>query len=174
MPHIHTGEGQHDLTVSMYIVRTDFDQPKIMLHVHKKHGVWMQFGGHVELDENPWQAVIHELREESGYDIHQLQLLQPLVRIKSLRGHAELHPQPVNVNTHKVKDGHFHMSIEYAFVTDGEPAHEIGEDESHQIKLYTKEELLALSGDQIYESNRQICQYVLEECVPNWERVSLK
>lgn len=173
MPHIHTEEGQHDLTVSMYIVRTDFDQPKIMLHVHKKHGVWMQFGGHVELNENPWKAVEHELLEESGYDVSQLQLLQPPVRMRTLSGSAELHPQPFDVNTHKVKDGHFHIALEYAFVSDEVPSHDIGEDESDQIRLFTRDELLALPEDQIFESNRSSCLYVLDECLPEWERVSL-
>jgi len=63
MAHIHTQPGQHDHTASAYIVRTDFDEPKIMLHLHRKIGKYLQFGGHVELHETPWQAVVHELRE---------------------------------------------------------------------------------------------------------------
>ena len=65
MPHIHTKPGQHDHTVSAFIVRLDGKQPRILLHRHKKSGVYMQFGGHIELHENPWQAISHELLEES-------------------------------------------------------------------------------------------------------------
>ena len=66
MAHIHTQPGQHDHTASAYIIRTDLDTPRIMLHLHRKIGKYLQFGGHVELNETPWQAVVHELREESG------------------------------------------------------------------------------------------------------------
>lgn len=69
MPHIHTEPGQHDLTVSAYIVRMDLPEPAIILHKHRKLNKWLQFGGHVEPHENPWQAVQREIREESGYEL---------------------------------------------------------------------------------------------------------
>ena len=71
MPHIHTLPGEHDATASAYIVRTDLGEPAIMLHRHKKLDTMLQFGGHVELHENPLEAIAHELREESGYDFRQ-------------------------------------------------------------------------------------------------------
>src|SRR5690349_3881626 len=120
MPHIHTGPGQHDLAVGAYIIRSDFDEPKLLLHWHKKLDKWLQFGGHVELDENLWDAVRHELLEESGYELKQLKLLQPKERMKSLRG-AILHPQPFHLNTHVFNETHNHTVLEYAFVTDQEP-----------------------------------------------------
>jgi 8-oxo-dGTP pyrophosphatase MutT (NUDIX family) len=83
MSHIHKKPGQHDHTASTFLFRTDFSEPKVMLHFHQKLGSYMQFGGHVELNETPWQTVIHELREESGYDIDQLQILQPKQRLKA-------------------------------------------------------------------------------------------
>lgn len=171
MPHIHTKPGQHDLTVSMYIIRTDFDQPKAMLHLHKKYKVWMQFGGHVELYESPWQAVEHELLEEAGYELSQLKLLQPPNRIKEITG-AQLHPQPIDVNTHLAGDRHYHIALDYAFITDEEPLHAIGEHESDQIRLMTLEELLALGEKDIFPGNRDTYTYVFNECLPNWERVA--
>lgn len=53
MPHIHTEPGQHDHTASAYIVRLDEAEPALILHRHKILGQYLQFGGHVELDENP-------------------------------------------------------------------------------------------------------------------------
>ncbi len=54
MSHIHTNTGEHDFCASGSIVRLDStDVPKILLHKHKKLGVFIQFGGHVELNENP-------------------------------------------------------------------------------------------------------------------------
>lgn len=81
MAHIHTEPGQHDHTASGFIVRTDTPEPTLILHRHKKTGKYMQFGGHIELDETPWQAVRHELMEESGYDLSDLQILQPMQRL---------------------------------------------------------------------------------------------
>lgn len=69
MPHIHTKPGQYDHTVTAYIVRTDGDDPKVLLHMHRKLGMLLPPGGHVELDETPWAAMAHELTEESGYTL---------------------------------------------------------------------------------------------------------
>src|SRR3954465_16018556 len=98
MPHIHTEPGQHDHTVSAYIFRTDFSEPKVMLHLHKKHGTYMQFGGHIELNENPWQAITHELREEAGYELDELFILQPHQRLMHLSRGAIAHLQPDSHN----------------------------------------------------------------------------
>ena len=68
MPHIHTAPNQHDMTVSAYIILRDGEDLKCLVHLHKKVGKLMQIGGHIELDETPWQSVVHELFEESGYD----------------------------------------------------------------------------------------------------------
>src|SRR3712207_4516473 len=103
MPHIHTQPGEHDFTASGFIIRTDLEEPKIILHMHKKLGVYLQFGGHVETREDPWQAVTHELREESGYDMDQLKVLQPRDSIKRLSG-IKLHPTPFYLNTHNFNE----------------------------------------------------------------------
>jgi 8-oxo-dGTP diphosphatase len=66
MAHIHTKPGQHDFTASAFIIRIDTPKPKVLLHMHKKLGVLLQPGGHIELNENPWQAVHHEIEEETG------------------------------------------------------------------------------------------------------------
>ena len=66
MAHVHTQYGEHDQTASAFIVRTDTEQPKLLLHLHKKLGVLLQPGGHVELQENQWQAICHEIQEETG------------------------------------------------------------------------------------------------------------
>lgn len=172
MAHIHEGPGQHDLTASAFIIRTDFDEPKIMLHMHKKLGRYMQFGGHVELEENPWQALAHETLEESGYELSQLKLLQPKDRIKKLTG-SIAHPVPICINTHPFKDDtHFHIDIEYALITGEVPKHEVGEDESNEFACFSREELLALSRDKIHENTRQIILFIFDTCLPKWEQVA--
>lgn len=176
MAHIHTGDGQHDLTVSAFIVRTDFDRPKIMLHRHKKLNTLLQFGGHVELDENPWQAIKHELLEESGYELSRLKLLQPHDRLKNVSDGSVLHPQPAYINTHPIdtrdlSGKHFHIDVGYAFVADEEPQQAIAADESADIVMLDKEELLALNHKDIWPATTEICLHVLDVCLPNWEQV---
>ncbi len=178
MPHIHTKDGQHDLTVSAYIVRTDFARPKLLLHKHKKLNTWLQFGGHVELDENPWQSMRHELMEETGYGLEQLELLQPADRLKKVSGKSVLHPQPVYINTHPIDTGdlngstHYHMDIGYLFVTTEEPKHPLAEGESKEMILVDREELLKISKDELWPSTLDICLHILDVCLPQWEHVN--
>ncbi len=153
MPHIHTKPGQHDTTVSGFIVRTDLKEPKLLLHKHKKLGRYIQFGGHVELHETPWQALIHELREESGYAVSQLSLLQPNQRISSLTG-VKLHPVAVYHLTHKFDEKHFHTDLGYAFVAKGEPEAAIADNESNEVIMVTRNELVNLPADLTFESVR--------------------
>ena len=84
MPHIHTAPVEHVFTASAYIIRLDQKEPMLLLHKHKKLHVFLQFGGHIEPHETPWEAITHELLEESGYELGQLELLQPTSRIKQV------------------------------------------------------------------------------------------
>ncbi len=173
MPHIHTEDGQHDTVVSMYIFRTNFDRPKVLLHMHRKHSKWMQFGGHVELNESPWQAVVHELLEESGYEMSQLKLLQPPGRMKQLTG-SVLHPQPVNINTHAIGSSHYHSALEYAFVASGEPLHAVDEAESQDFRLLDRDEVVAIPEGEIYEANRETVLYIFDRLLGEWEQVETR
>jgi 8-oxo-dGTP pyrophosphatase MutT (NUDIX family) len=159
MPHIHTGPRQHDLTVSAVIVRdATSNDPKVLLHLHKKLKKWMQFGGHVELGETPWAAIKHELFEETGYDFSQLKLLQPKKRISTL-DKAVLHPTPLCVNTHETIADHFHTDLTYVFVTNEDARDEVAEGETDNMQLFTSDEIEKLET----EANiKQICIFALE------------
>lgn len=61
MPHIHTKPDQHDMTASAYILRQENGVWKCLVHFHKKVEKLMQVGGHIELNETPWQTITHEL-----------------------------------------------------------------------------------------------------------------
>jgi 8-oxo-dGTP diphosphatase len=53
---------ERHFTVSGFLV----DGPRTMLHWHKKLQLWLPPGGHVDPDEDPVQAVVREVREETG------------------------------------------------------------------------------------------------------------
>lgn len=62
MAHIHE---KIDFTVEVFIVYKD----KVLLRMHDKYHVWLSVGGHIELDEDPEQAALREVKEETGLDI---------------------------------------------------------------------------------------------------------
>jgi 8-oxo-dGTP diphosphatase len=172
MSHIHTKPGQHDFTSSAFIVRLDGDKPKLLLHMHKLLGKLLQPGGHVELTENPWQAVLREITEETGYKLQQLKVLQPKDRLKKLN-HADLHPMPVCQNTHNFSDTHKHTDSAYAFSADSLPAGKPASGESKKFNWVDIDELNKLSKDVIFENVREISIYVLTICIKDWEPVDI-
>lgn len=171
MPHVHTGFGHHDHTASAYIVRFDLPEPAVMLHLHRKLGRYFQFGGHIELDETPWQAVVRELNEESGYDIDQLELFQPAGMLKVDVPTVVRHPYPLDHNTHMFKDeSHFHTDVTYALAATEPPRHETAAHESHDIIAVTVADLEKYPPHQIVPYTAGVVKFILETVVPNWER----
>jgi 8-oxo-dGTP pyrophosphatase MutT (NUDIX family)/GNAT superfamily N-acetyltransferase len=52
------------ITASAILV-TD-DRRRVLLHLHKRLGLWLQPGGHIENGETPWDAAVREATEETG------------------------------------------------------------------------------------------------------------
>jgi 8-oxo-dGTP pyrophosphatase MutT (NUDIX family) len=174
MAHIHTNPGEHDHTASAFIVRTDTVEPQLLLHKHKKLGVLLQPGGHIELNENPWQAIRHEIIEETGYQLSQLKILQPKIRMKTLSG-AILHPIPVSPNTHNFDSGgnHKHTDEGYAFTANGAPLGQPDDGESVDIHWVSLDELKNLKKEEIFDNVRQVGEFVLSIVLSEWEAVEL-
>ena len=53
------------LSATAYI----YNKGKILFHMHKKYKSWFPVGGHVEENEFPHEALIREVKEETGFDI---------------------------------------------------------------------------------------------------------
>lgn len=140
MPHIHTEPGQHDITTSAWIFREDPDELRMLVHMHRKHGKLMQVGGHIELDETPWQTIAHEVPEESGLNLSDLYVLQPLAETLDIAG-ASVHPVPAVANTHAIGGGHYHSDFGYAFIVKGDPELHPAEGESSDLRWLTVGEL---------------------------------
>lgn len=170
MGHIHTKTGQHDFTASGFVFFLNSSVPKVFLHRHKILGKYLQFGGHVELNENPWQTVIHELREESGYDIGQLKVLQPKIRIKHL-SKVKLHPSPLSIDTHQFSDTHNHIDIKYVFTTNEKPKHLVEGDESKEIKLFSKADFNKLTELDTYKNLMETVNFIFDNVLDGWEAV---
>jgi 8-oxo-dGTP pyrophosphatase MutT (NUDIX family) len=164
MAHIHTGEKEIDLTASAFIVRKFPDEQwRILLHRHKKLGKLLQFGGHVELDETPWEAIAHELKEESGYDIASLELFlsPPLIGLTN----CVEQPAPFSVNTHLFSpDGnHRHTDLSYAFIANDDPRQLPAEGEAQEFSWLNDAEVEELPEAEIFSNVRQLARFVLQK-----------
>ena len=171
MGHLHNEPGQHDYTVGAYIVRLDGTKPQALLHLHKKAHMLFPIGGHIELDETPWQAVAREIKEESGYLLSQTKILQPSERIHYLSD-VTIHPQPVAVSDHDVTGEHFHTDLAYALMVNGEPQSSADEGESTDLRWLTKDELNQLADAEIFPNTREIYNFIFEECLSKWDTIS--
>ena len=172
MSHIHTQPGQHDLTASAFIIRTDGTEPKVMLHHHLKAGVLLQFGGHIELDESPWHGLLRELREESGYDVDQLCVLQPPGGFFADFTDSQNQPVPFTINTHRfMQEHHFHSDLVYAATASEAPNIKLDPRESASIHLFTLAQLSTIPSTEIYEETRTHAIYLLSQLLHMWEAV---
>lgn len=143
-----------------------------MLHMHRKMNKYTQFGGHIELDETPWQSVRHELEEETGYTMEQVMLLQPARGLRTIGG-AVVHPYPVVHATMGYGNdrSHYHTDVTYAFVTDKEPRNTPDEGESTDLRLFTRAEFAALGEDMIDKVTYDSGIYIFDEVLAKWGAV---
>lgn len=171
MPHIHTQPGQHDMTVSAYIVRRVDGEWACLVHMHKKLHKLLQVGGHVELDETPWQALAHEVMEEAGYELSALQLLVPN-SIAFTSQHYVVHPLPISINTHKFSDSHYHTDLAYAFETVAEPTGVPGEGEPQDIRWLTLKDMeQAAQAQEIVLDVAETYETIIKSCIGIYQAV---
>ncbi len=108
MPHIHD---KIDFTAEVFVVHKD----KVLLRKHDKYKIWLSVGGHIELNEDPNEAAIREVKEEVGLDV---KLIGQNTRIEPLpKSYCELIP-PAFLNRHKVSETHEHVTLTYFATSD--------------------------------------------------------
>lgn len=131
MPHIHE---KIDYTVEVFIVYKN----KLLLRMHDKFKIWLSIGGHIELDENPIQAAIREVKEEVGLDVRIIDS-RPLPAdefdYKTIIA-------PRYLGTHYVNDVHKHtIFVYFAKAKTDKIIDSVSEHERAETKWVTKEEL---------------------------------
>lgn len=128
MAHIHE---LIDFVVSIHIIYQD----KILMIHHKKLERWLPIGGHVELNEDPEQAVYREAKEESGLDIeiigHKLNFVSP--------GTKFLIP-PAYMDIHDIPGNHKHIGLVY-FARATTDQVTLAPEEHHDIRWLSEAEL---------------------------------
>jgi ADP-ribose pyrophosphatase YjhB (NUDIX family) len=129
MAHIHE---KIDFTASAFIVHDN----KVLLVMHKKLGTWLQPGGHIELDEDPNEAVMREAKEETGLDIT---LIGPQLQNFGTKFNARELMPPRFLNRHNFNETHEHIDCVYFARSESGDAQ--SEEDGGEVRWFTKTEL---------------------------------
>lgn len=104
----------------------------VVLLKHRRLGLWLQPGGHVEEGESPWDAARRESVEETGLDL----------AFSPDRIDGDGVPELVHVDVHPGGRGHTHLDLRYLLDgDDADPAPPPGE--SQEIGWFTWDDALA-------------------------------
>ena len=107
----------------------------VLLLKHKRLGIWLQPGGHIDPGESPWDAALREAKEETGLP----------VRFAGPLDHDGV-PELIHVDVHAGGRGHTHLDTRYLLEGgDQDPAP--AEDESQEIAWFDWQSAIDLADD---------------------------
>lgn len=123
-----------DFVSTAFIVHRD----KVLLVHHRILKRWLPVGGHIELDEDPIEALYREIKEEAGIDNNDLEIMSDKPDIKSK--HQKFLYTPNYLDIHNFSDTHRHVSFTYFVKSKTDKL--VHNDKEHLgIKWFTKQEI---------------------------------
>jgi len=118
------------ITASAIVVSDTHGVEQVVLHKHKRLGLWLQPGGHIDVDEQIADAAVREAREETGLDVWH-------ASEDGLFVHVDVHPGP---------RGHTHLDVRYVIVASyGQP--NPGHDESPDVAWFSYDKALEVADE---------------------------
>ena len=105
------------------------DRAGVLLHRHKRLGMWIQPGGHIEAGETPWDAARRESEEETG------------LHFAGWAGEAPL----LHLDVHPGGQGHVHLDLRYALRVEGDRTPAPPEGESQDVRWFDWDEAIAVT-----------------------------
>jgi 8-oxo-dGTP pyrophosphatase MutT (NUDIX family) len=96
----------------------------VLLLEHRRLGIWLQPGGHIDPGETPWDAALRESREETGLEVS---FIGPF-------DDAGV-PELIHVDVHEGGRGHTHLDLRY-LIDGGDADPDPPEGESQQIDWF--------------------------------------
>ncbi len=138
--------------VSVFIVY----QKKVLLIYHKSYNEWLPIGGHIELNEDPEEALYREIQEECGLKVKILSKAPPIAH-----RHVKPIPTPDYVDAHRISASHKHVAFVY-----------FGTSKSDQVKLHTREhrEFAWVSKKELKNPKYKLTKSILFYCEKALER----
>lgn len=135
-PHIHE---KIDFTAEVFVVHKN----KVLLRMHDKLGFWLSVGGHIELDEDPNEAAVREVKEEVGLDVILVDTRQLYRETPEDGPYRELIP-PVFMSRTAITatSGHEHIVLTYFAISESDDVRvQHDDDRSDDWEWVTREEL---------------------------------
>jgi len=156
MAHIHE---KIDFTVAIFVVQNS----KVLLIHHRKLEKWLPLGGHIELDEDPEQAALREVKEESGLEVELLGDRPPTTGAGT---RALIAPRFLDI--HRITDSHEHIGMIYwARPKNGTVT--LASAEHHDIRWCSVDELEKLNPP-MTQAVKWYCQRAIKEVAGETDR----
>ena len=108
---------------------------KVLLVNHRKLRMWLPFGGHIEPNEDPVEALHREAREETGFEI-EIVAERPEI---DQRG-VHVLPAPETILLEDIEPGHVHIDLIY-FVRPVGGTQRLAENEHSEMRWFDREAL---------------------------------
>jgi len=139
--------GKLDLTVGACIVA----DKKILLMHHAKLDKWLFPGGHIEQNETPDDAILREVREETGLEAQFKQYgevnISPDVKKLAIPFYANVH----SVGNHNHFCSYYFMSVDNVNLTKN--------NESKDLKWFTYDEIK--QSNELLQNIKDTAMYIL-------------
>lgn len=143
----HSTLTTRDFTATTFVVHDN----RTLLLLHRKLGIWVPPGGHIDPNELPDQAALREVLEESGLHVELSDQGRPIGSIRML-------PQPYCILLEDISPGHQHIDLIYfARVRGGSMNH--SEREAQAARWFSWDEL---GEPQITDDIRELGRRAIE------------
>lgn len=100
------------------------EHERVLMHRHKRLGIWLQPGGHIDPGEAPEAAAVREVLEETGV----------------VASHPSDGPRIVHVDVHEGPRGHVHLDLRYLLHASSDCPLAPDEHESQEVDWLPAEE----------------------------------
>lgn len=131
MSHIHD---RYDFVVTAFLVH----EKRVLLVHHKELDQWLPVGGHIELDEDPDEALFREIEEETGLTPDDIEIMNTKP-VEQFAGVKFLFT-PSGVDVHPIDEDHYHIALRYIARAKTDKVR-LAEREHHAIAWVREDEL---------------------------------
>jgi 8-oxo-dGTP pyrophosphatase MutT (NUDIX family) len=120
---------------------------RLLLHRHKRLGIWLQPGGHVDPGESAADAALRETLEETGIEAV----------------HPDGAPKLVHIDVHEGPRGHVHLDVRYLLLADGSAALRPAAGESPDVAWFTRAEV-----DEVGDASLRSAADAAADAITRW------